>query len=106
MMLDQFRRSFVRLRFTVFSFQVRRSGRSPSDLRLAVKLPRYVLQQSHRVAEARGRQLRSRLLDAMRADSVSLLGSTTWKEDPVSTTATTRAIHRTEDEGCLFVPSN
>src|SRR5258705_7752831 len=28
---------------------------------------------------------------------------TTWKEDPVSTTATARVIHRTATEVCLFV---
>jgi transposase len=39
----------------------------------------------------------------MRADAVNLLGSTTWKEDPVSTTATTRTIDRNEAEVRLFV---
>jgi hypothetical protein len=39
----------------------------------------------------------------MRADAVNLLGSTTWKEHPVSTTATTRTIDRNEAEVRLFV---
>jgi len=39
----------------------------------------------------------------MRAVPAILLGSTTWKEDPVSTTVTARVNHRTASEVCLFV---